>query len=442
MLIINGMVATFDEHNRLLPDGALYIVDDRIVEIGESAQLAAKYPDEKTLNARGMWIMPGLICAHTHFYGAFARGIPLRGQPATRFSEILERLWWPLDRTLWPEDVKASAEVCAIDAIRHGTTTLVDHHASPRCVEGALDGIADVTLAAGLRACLCYEVSDRDGKDAALAGIRENVRFIKRCQQSPHPQLAGMMGLHASLTLSDDTLAIATGFADDLHVGCHIHVAEGEEDVADSLRKSGLRVVERLHSAGVLGERALAVHCVHIDAYEIDILRQCGARVVHNPRSNMNNAVGTARAPRMLQSRVRVGLGNDGFSNNMFTEMQTAYLIHKLAEGDPRVMPADSVIEMAFTNNRKIASSFFPAEVGILTPGAMADVILVDYHPTTPLTTDNLAWHIIFGVDGTTVNTTICAGNILMIDGELMTMDEKAVTARSRELARKVWARY
>lgn len=442
MLIINGTVATFDEQNRLLPEGALYIVDDRIVEIGESAQLAAKYPDEKTLNARGMLVMPGLICAHTHFYGAFARGIPLRGEPAAEFTEILERLWWRLDRTLWPEDVAASAEVCLIDAIRHGTTTLIDHHASPRCVNGALDILAEAVLAAGLRACLCYEVSDRDGVDAARAGIDENVRFIKRCQRAANPQLAGMMGLHASLTLSDQTLEMATGLASDLGAGCHIHVAEAAADMTDSLKKYGLRVVERLQRAGVLSDQTIAAHCVHLDAYEIDILRQCGVAVVHNPRSNMNNAVGTAHIPRMLRDRIVVGLGNDGFSNNMFTEMQAAYLVHKAAESDPRVMPADRVVQMAFVNNRKLAGAFFPAEIGILTPGAMADIILVDYQPTTPLTADNLPWHVIFGIDGTGVNTTICAGQILMIDGELMTMDEKAVSAQSRKLAGKVWARY
>ena len=442
MLITHGLLATFDEENRLLPDGALRIVDDRITEIGTTAQLTARYRGEKTLDAHGMLVMPGLICAHTHFYGAFARGIPLRGEPATNFTEILERLWWPLDRTLWPEDVQASAEICLIDAIRHGTTTLVDHHASPRCVEGALDLIADAVSRAGARACLCYEVSDRDGPDAATAGIRENMRFIKRCQNHPGPRLAGMMGLHASLTLSNKTLEMATGFACDLGVGCHIHVAEGKADVADSLKKSGLRVVERLHKAGVLDERAIAAHCIHIDAYEIDTLKQCGARVVHNPRSNMNNAVGTARIPRMLRDGIPVGLGNDGFSNNMFTEMHVAYLIHKGAEENPRTMPADLVMKMAFANNRETVSAFFPAGVGILKAGAMADIILIDYHPTTPLTVDNLPWHIIFGIDGTAVNTTICAGKILMLDRELLTMDEEAVTARSRELARKVWARY
>lgn len=442
MLITHGLLATFDEADTLLLDGALRIVGDRITEMGSTTELLARYPDEECLDARGMLVMPGLICAHTHFYGAFARGLPARGEPPANFPEILERLWWRLDRALRPEDIRASVEVCLMDAIRHGTTTLVDHHASPKFIEGSLDWIAEAVLAAGVRACLCYEVSDRDGRELARAGIQENVRFIERCRRNPHPRLAGMMGLHASLTLSDETLEKAIGLARELDVGCHIHVAESKADVADSLKKYGLRVVERLHKAGILNPRAILAHGVHLDDYELDTLRNTGAAIVHNPRSNMHNAVGTARVPRMMRDHILVGLGNDGFSNNMFIEMHVAYLVHKMANEDPRVMPAHLVTQMAFANNRRIVAGLFPAPVGILAPGAMADIIIVDYRPPTPLTAANLPWHIVLGVDGTSVRTTICAGKVLMRDGQLLTLDEEAITARSRELARKLWARF
>ena len=442
MLILGGLVATFDEQGTLWPDGAVKISGDRIVEVGPASELAARYPSDERLDATGSLVLPGLICSHTHFYGAFARGLALKGEPPADFSQILERLWWRLDRALRPEDVQASAEVCLLDAIRYGTTTLFDHHASPRFIEGALDIIAETTHNAGVRACLCYEVSDRDGRDLAVAGIRENARFIQRCQRQPDPRLAGMMGLHASLTLSDETLQMAVGSANELGVGCHLHVAEAKADVADSLKRTGLRVVEHLYKAGALNARALAAHCVHIDAYEIDILRQAGVRVAHNPRSNMNNAVGAAPIPRLLRDHITVGLGNDGFSNNMFNEMSVAYLLHKAAAGDPRVMPADDVTRMAFRHNGRIASDIFGMPIGVLAAGAAADLVIVDYRPFTPVTPANLSSHIIFGVDGSQVRTTICAGRFLMRDRRILSMDEEAVTARARELARKLWARF
>jgi len=343
-----------------------------------------------------------------------------------------------LDKALDLDDIRYSALVCLVDAIQNGTTTLIDHHASPRAVAGSLDVIGEAVTEAGLRACLCYEVSDRDGEEMALEGITENERWIRRASGD---LLAGTFGLHASLTLSDETLKRAVELANGLNVGFHIHVAEDKADVADSLKKSGLRVVERLEKAGVLGTKTIAAHAVHIDAFETDILRETGTKVVHNPRSNMNNAVGVADVPRMLRRGIDVGLGNDGFSNNMFSEMKTAFLLHKLAQGDPRVMGADQVLKMSVRNNARIANLFFPKPLGELSVGAYADIILLDYIPTTPLHAGNFPWHLIFGMDGGQVDTTMVGGKILMKDRRLLTLDEEAICARSRELAQKLWAR-
>lgn len=453
MLLLNGMLLTLGEEGRVIPDAALLIKENHIVDLGTSFELKRKYPAEEVMDAGGKLIMPGLICAHTHFYGAFARGMALPGEPPANFPQILERLWWSLDKVLRPDDIRYSALVCLVDAIRHGTTALIDHHASPRAVDGSLDIIAEAVQEAGLRACLCYEVSDRDGEEIAGAGIQENIRFIRKIQAPTieHPSarhkitephlLAATMGLHASLTLSDETLGWAAEEAAKLGVGFHIHVAEDKADVKDSLKKSGLRVVERLQKLGILGPKTIAAHCVHIDAYEMEILHETGTRVVHNPRSNMNNAVGVADVPGMLRRGIEVGLGNDGFSNNMFTEMHTAYLLHKLEKKDPRVMGADQVLKMAFKNNARTAELFFPGPLGELSVGAPADIILVDYHPPTPLTEGNFPWHIIFGVDGTEVDTTIVAGKVLMQAKKLNTLDEEEICARARELAARLWRR-
>lgn len=458
MLISHGTLVTMGEAPKIIPDGALYIDGERISDLGPSAELEARYPDAERLNAEGKLVMPGLVCAHTHFYGAFARGMALPGKPAANFPEILEKLWWRLDKALWPNDIHYSALVCLVDAIRHGTTTLIDHHASQRHIAGSLDEIATAVDQAGVRACLCYEVTDRDGDDAAKAGIEENARFIRLVQarqgidgaSGSAGRITATFGLHASLTLSDRTLDICVDMAEQLGTGFHLHVAESKADVQDCLRKTGLRVVERLKKRRVLGPATLAAHCVHIDRIETEILLDSGTMVVHNPRSNMNNAVGTADLPWMLKIGIPVGLGNDGFSNNMFTEMAVAYLVHKQAKGDPRILPADQVIQMVWDHNTRIARSFFPAlgpHFGHLAKGAPADIILVDYDPPTPLTAPdgvgdgNLPWHVVFGIDGTGVNTTIVAGQVLMRDRKLLTLDERAVMAKARQLAGKLWQR-
>jgi len=441
MLITNSTVLTFGDSPRVIPGGAVLYEDDTIVEVGSTAELVAKYPQAETLDAADKIVMPGLVCGHTHFYGAFARGMAIPGQAPANFVEILERLWWKIDRALTLEDSYYSALVCLVDAIRHGTTTLIDHHASPDAIEGSLDSVARAVKETGVRASLCYEVTDRNGDVGAKAGIAENVRFIREMKIEPHPRLAASFGLHASFTVSDRTLAHCVAEARALGVGFHIHVAEDMADQRDSLKEYGLRVVERLEKQEVLGPKTIAVHCVHIDAFEMDILRDTRTHVTHQPRSNMNNAVGVADVPGMLRRGINVALGNDGFSNNMFTEMHVTYLLHKINAGDPRVMPGDTVMRIAFDNNTRLANVFWPRPVGVLEPGAAADIILLDYYPFTPITDGNFPWHIIFGMDGSRVTHTICDGQMLMRDRQLLTVDEAAVAATATERAKAVWRR-
>ncbi len=440
MLITNATLVTWETENRILPGHALKLDGDRIAEIGPSSEMAAKYPDVERLDARGQLVMPGNICAHTHFYGAFARGMAIPGDPPKDFPEILERLWWKLDKALTLDDVRYSALVCLIDAVKHGTTTLIDHHASPNAIDGSLDVIAEAVTQAGLRTCLCYEVTDRDGPERMRAGIAENVRFIKSQIPNPKSQIAATFGLHASLTLSNETLEACRNAHDG---GFHIHVAEHEADEYDSLKKSGTRVVDRLGHFSILGPHTIAAHCVHIDYREAELLRETGTWVTHQPRSNMNNAVGAAEVDGLLRAGVKVCLGNDGFSNAMWEEWKAAYLLHKVTSRDPRRAGGYNVAQMAIQNNAALAGMFFPqAPVGVIAPGAFADLIFVDYHPTTPLTAGNLPWHIIFGFESSMVTTTICGGKVLMKDRQLLFLDEAEITAKSRELAKRVWERF
>ncbi len=454
LIIHNATVCTFGAANQVIADGAVLIQGAQVAAIGPSADLLAQHPAAATLDAHGKLLMPGNICAHTHFYGAFARGLYIPGPAPKDFPEILRRLWWTLDRALDDDGVLFSTLVCLVDAIRHGTTTLVDHHASPEHIDGSLDVIAGAVEAAGLRACLCYEVTDRNGPAGARAGINENVRFIKRQRerraetanrpgQGSAELLAATFGLHASLSLSDETLAQCVAEAEALgDVGFHIHAAEGPADQEDSLAKYGLRTIDRLASRGILGPRTIVAHVTAIDAWEMATLRETNTWVTHQPRSNMNNAVGVADVPAMLRGGMPILLGNDGFSNDMFTEMKTAYLLHKVWRSDPRLATGNQVIDMAYRHNAALARQFFPQPLGEISPGAAADLILLDYYPITPLTADNLPWHILFGVSGSHVTHTMVAGRWLMQDRRLLTLDEEAIAAQSRQVAQRTWERF
>ncbi len=440
LLITNGTVVTWESGAELVENGAVYVEDGLIKEVG-GADLDAKYPDAERLDARGQLIMPGNICAHTHFYGAFSRGLAIPGPAPKDFPEILERLWWPLDQALDEEAVRYSALVCLVDAVKHGTTTLIDHHASPSALEGSLSVIADAVSEAGLRGVLCYEVTDRYGPESARASIDENVRFLK--EAGNYPNIAATFGLHAGLSVSDETLAASKEAVEGLDTGFHIHVAEHEADEYDSLNKYGRRVVDRLEAFGILGPKTIVAHAVHIDTAEAVILKETGTWVSHQPRSNMNNAVGAADIEGLLRLGVPVCLGNDGFTNNMWADWKAAYFLHKVAHRDPRRANGMDIVQMAIHNNAALAKVFFGETApGYLVPGTAADIMLVDYHPITPLSAGNLPWHILFGFESSMVTTTIVAGRVLMKDRELLTLDEAAIAARAREIVPGVWARY
>ena len=440
MLITNANLITLGANPQILSDHALLINDDLIVALGPSKTMEDQHPAAEKLDARGQYVLPGNICAHTHFYGAYARGMAIPGPAPADFPQILERLWWPLDKALDRESIRASALVCLLDAIKHGTTSLIDHHASPNFIAGSLDVIGRAVEQAGLRAVLCYEVSDRDGMGKMAAGIAENLRFMEAV--ADHSRLRGTFGLHASLTLNEESLR-ACADAIPAAAGFHIHLAEHEADEEDSLRRAGVRVVQRLDQYGIWRPNTIAAHGVHIDAAERAILKARGVWLSHQPRSNMNNGVGAADIDGMLAEGLKVCLGNDGFSNNMWAEWKAAYLLHKVVNRDPRAANGMNIAKMAWDNNAALMEQFFPdAPVGQISIGAKADLILADYHPFTPLSAGNLPWHLLFGFESSMVTTTICAGQILMREREILVLDEAEIAAEALALAPKVWENY
>lgn len=441
MIIKNANVITCDNEKRILPDASVIIgIDGKIEAIIENNSENLNFTGQnEEIDAYKQYLMPASICAHTHFYGAFSRGMYIPGEAPDAFPAILEKLWWKLDKSLDEKANYYSALVCIIDAIRHGTTTLIDHHASPNAITGSLDVIAKAIKESGIRASLCYEVTDRDGDEKALQGLEENIRFINELKNNPDDLLSGLFGLHASLTLSDETLQKARDRCPK-DIGFHIHAAEHEVDEYDSLKKSGKRVIERLDDYGILGDKTVVAHGVHIDAKEIGLLAMSETWLSHQPRSNMNNAVGLPPIESMMNAGVKVCLGNDGFSNSMWQEWNAAYLAHKLINNDPRRMPADLIYQMAVVNNRElIKKQFNGLETGIIKPGAAADLILVDYKPFTDLNSDNLPWHIVFGFRESMVTTTIVNGKVLMKDRVLTTLDEEAITKEAKSISSNVW---
>ena len=440
MILTNGRVITQDKNNPYIENGAVVIKKEKIIAVGKAEEILKNYSDDEIIDVENKVIMPGIINAHHHIYSAFARGMASSGKAPKDFMEILEGLWWKIDKKLTLEDLKYSAYTTYIDCIKNGVTTVFDHNASPYAVKNSLFTIANAAQKLGIRTCLCYEVSDRDGEEILKDGIDENINFIKEYNNNSQNMIKGMFGLHAAFTLSNESLAMCREKMEGINAGYNVHVAEGKADLEDSLAKYGKRVVERLNEFGILGKKTLAVHCIHIDENELNILKDTDTYVVHNPESNMGNAVGCQPFLKLFEKGITTGLGTDGYTSDMFESMKVANIIHKHVNQNPSVAWGE-VPEAMFENNRKIAGEYFEGELGILKEGALADVIVVDYDPLTPLTENNINSHILFGMMGRSVVTTIINGKTVMHDRKLVGINEKEIFEQSRAAAQKLWDR-
>ncbi|MDR1873501.1 MAG: putative aminohydrolase SsnA [Synergistaceae bacterium] len=438
ILIGNGTVITRDVGKPFFRDGCVAIDGKIIAGVGNSGELRELHKGARFIDAHGGLIMPGFINAHMHYYSAFSRGLSVGGAPAQNFNEVLERLWWKLDKALSLEDVYYSAVVCMIDCIKNGVTTVIDHHASPSAVGGSLFRIAEAASELGVRNCLCYEVSDRDGRQVMEDGIRENIDFIKHAARDESGLLAGTFGLHASMTLSNDTLEACANATGDFAAGYHVHVAEGPSDEEDSLKKYGKRIMARFRDFGITGPRSTAVHCIHVNDEEMEILQDTGTAVVHNPESNMGNAVGVSPIIDLCARGITVGLGTDGYVSDMLQSWKFANALQKHAQKHPNVAWSE-IPTMLFDNNSKIAGRYFRTPTGRLLPGYSADVTVLDYRPPTELTEANINGHLLFGASGRAVTTTAAQGRVLMENRVMSDIDEDALLAKARERSKKVW---
>jgi len=438
LLIKNGTIVTLGQPNKMLHDYAILCEDGLIKSIAPSKTFTGTY--DKVIDAAGKVVMPGFINAHMHFYSTMVRGFG-RVAPSKDFNEVLNNLWWKLDRKLTVEDSYYSALIPLIDAVRHGTTTLIDHHASPFAATGSLAKIAEAVKEIGLRASLCYEVSDRDGEAIAEAGLKENADFIAYCNKKNDNQLKALFGLHASFTVSDKTLEKAVQLAKELNAGFHVHTAEAKSDEDHCEQHHGMRIVERFNKFGVLGSQSIAAHCVHVNEREMELLASTGTAVVHNPQSNLNNAVGVADLIKMAAKGVLIGLGTDAMTVNMMEEVRVAMWAQHLGQNNPSVGFMETLSALLF-NNAKIANRYWKPFLGELKEGYAADIVLIDYDPPTLFDETTFLGHLAFGISQSVVDTTIAGGRVLMENRKLkMNIDEARINARSRELANELWKR-
>lgn len=432
-LIGNGILITRDQNQPLIENGAVLTDGVKIVKVGSTQDLKKEYPDAEWVDARGGLIMPGLINTHNHIYSAMARGLSIQGYNPNGFLDILDGLWWNIDRHLTLEQTKMSAVATYIDCIKNGVTTVFDHHASFGSIENSLFTIADAAKELGVRTCLCYEVSDRDGIEKRNASVKENAEFIKYTSKLTDDMQKAMMGMHAAFTISDETFALCRENTPE-NVGYHIHVAEGIDDLHISLKKYGKRVVNRLMDQGILGPKTITAHCIYVNSQEMELLKETDTMVVHNPESNMGNACGCPPTMEIYKRGILTGLGTDGYTNDMFESYKVANVLHKHSLCDANAAWGE-VPAMLFEGNAKMANRYFDTPLGVLREGAAADIVVADYNPLTPMTADNINGHMLFGLNGSKIVTTMINGKVLMKDRELLYVDEAKAMADCRQQA-------
>lgn len=399
-----------------------------IEEVGENLQPRA---DEQVFAGAGAWIMPGLVCGHTHLYSALSCGMPMPSSAPVSFADMLDKVWWRLDRALHREAVKVSALVGGVSALRVGVTTLIDHHASPNAIEHSLLDIDDALAKIGLRRILCYEVTDRGGQQKAEAGLKAHEALLLRSLGiDSEGRRAVLIGAHANFTLSDETLRQCVSLAQHAGVGLHIHVAEAEDDA----KITGENPVLRLERLGALRSGSLLAHCVHTTADDLRRIVDAGAWIAHQPRSNMNNAVGYAPVEVFPEQTI---LGTDGIGADMLTEIQTAW--YQGREAHLSWSPERWL--QVLQQGSSFASHQLGVQMGRIQPGYVADLVVLDADPGPPLRSENLAAAVIFRFSPRWVRHVMIHGSWALWEGQPVGIDKQDLHVQAEITAQEIWDR-
>ena len=424
-LLKNTRIIDFDPQT--IKEVDIRILDGIIADYGKGLR---PKKGEELIDLSGKYILPGFVNSHTHLYSALSRGMPSPKKAPANFIEILQKVWWMLDEALDEESIYYSALVGAIESVKFGTTTLIDHHASPNHIRGSLDLIKDGMSKVGLRGVLCYETTDRGGMKKRDLGLEENERFVTENANNHH--FRGTIGGHASFTLCNDSLRKLGELASMYDCGVHLHVAEDKADVLDAEENYNTDVISRLEDLGALRKKSILAHGVHLNQKQFARIEKAGAWMIHNPRSNMNNAVGYA--PLNWYAK-HSALGTDGFPADMFDEAKFGYF--RNADSEHRCV--FSQMPVMLNNGQKLASEFFGQSFGTMAKGSTADLVVLDYIPPTPLANQNLLGHFLFGMNSTMVQHVMVGGNWILWNKQLVMLDEEAIMAQAQKIAIRLW---
>lgn len=436
MQIITGAaVFTNDDCGSFYDPGAI-VFDRKIIAVGREDSILGSYPDLRPIRLKGGLITPGLVNLHHHFYSAMARGWNPNGGKTESFEQILEKIWWRLDEALGLEDIYFSAISGICESILAGVTAIADHHSSQKTIRGSLDKIAGAFALIGARGSICFELSGRRGKSVLQEGIEETAAALRF--YADNETITPMVGLHASMTLADDDLEFIAESTERYRPAFHFHLAESEIDQTESLRKSGVRAAARFARYGLINEKSLAVHGVHLDSNELDILRSAGATLVVCPRSNQNNAVGCA--PWWNYDGLRIGIGTDGIDSNLLQETRAALYVARLLTADP---------DFGFANLEKILLKNCPGALNMISksttggiiPGQAADFVHWPYDPPTPVGRTNVWGHYLYGLADRKAGSVWVDGKPVLADGRFVNFDYEAAMLECRQRAARLWER-
>ena len=414
------------------------VIRDSVIEkVGVNA--AEGVVADKVIDGRGRTAIPGNVCAHHHYYSGLSRGMQITAGPQTDFIQVLKEWWWRLDRGLDEEATYYSSLICSMDAIKAGTTCNIDHHASPNYIKGSLKTIAKGMEEVGVRGATCFEVTDRnDGMNEVAAGVEENIEFAKsvdaRLAKGENVLCEAMIGGHAPFTIPEDGLRMMKEAVDETGRGMHLHIAEDKYDVIHSHHIYNENIINRLDRHGLLSDKTLLVHGIHLLPEEFDLLNERECFFAHNPRSNMNNHVGYNRH---LPEIKKLCMGTDGCGGNMFEEIKIGFFKHK-DDGGPW-WPGDFLT--ALNRGNQLVESVFNGrgKWGMIEPGYKADITVLDYQAPTPLITANAAGHFVWGMSSNSVQHVIVDGKVVLEDRKFPNLDEEKIYAEARRVSERLW---
>lgn len=444
ILIKNGLIITMDGQKRVIENGSVYIENNKITRLGKSETVNKEGGKaERVIDAKGRIILPGFFTAHSHLYGMLLKSIPLSKLPptlvpSTDFTQILQGFWWPCDESLDEDSVYACALAGAMEYVKMGVTCFAETLSSPNVIDHGLDYQEKACDEVGIRGLMGFETTERRGATDGQKGIAENKRFIEKTK-APSKRIKGIVGLHASFTLSDEAMTRSKELADRNGVPVHMHCCEGLGDVYHNYERYGLRPVERLKKIGFLGSNVCLAHCIQMTRDpDLMILKETDTRVAHDPMPNMFEGAGLAPLHDMLNEGLTVGLGDDAYVLDPFQNMRFAMSAHAGSKRDPRIINPELMLQLYTNGSAKCFG--MDGKIGSLQEGKLADLIIVEPHvKTIPLSSSNIMDYVVNFIDGDDVKTTIIDGRVVMENGKMTTIDEAKASEKCRKEALRLW---